>query len=89
VEASLTAIQTAVASGATEAHPLVASVAPAVDMNRIAEMGIRELVSTGTTYFAGSSASRVRNVEVAAEQFDGVVIPPGRHLQLQRRSCAT
>jgi vancomycin resistance protein YoaR len=77
VEASLTAIQTAVASGATEAHLAVASVAPAVDMNRIAEMGIRELVSTGTTYFAGSSASRVRNVEVAAEQFEGVVIPPG------------
>ena len=54
----------------------VGPVAPAVDMNRIAEMGIRELVASGTTYFAGSSASRVRNVEVAAAQFEGVVIPP-------------
>lgn len=77
VEASLTSIQAAVASGAAEAQLAVNTVAPAVDMNRIAEMGIRELVSTGTTYFAGSSASRVRNVEVAAEQFEGVVIPPG------------
>jgi vancomycin resistance protein YoaR len=40
-------------------------------------MGIRELVATGTTYFAGSSANRVRNIEVAAEKFEGVVIPPG------------
>mgnify|MGYP001256816960 CR=1 FL=1 len=77
VETSLTAIQAAVTSGAPEAPLAVNDVAPAVDMNRIAEMGIRELVSTGTTYFAGSSASRVRNVEVAAEQFEGVVIPPG------------
>ena len=28
------------------------------------------------TYFAGSSASRVRNIEVAAEKFEGVVVPP-------------
>ena len=77
VEASQAELQAAVASGATEAQLAVNSVAPAVDMNRVAEMGIRELVASGTTYFAGSSASRVRNVEVAAEQFEGVVIPPG------------
>lgn len=41
-------------------------------------MGIRELVASGTTYFAGSSAARVRNIEVAAAQFEGVVIPPGK-----------
>jgi vancomycin resistance protein YoaR len=76
VEASLAAIQAAVANGAKDAQLAVGPVAPAVDMNRIAEMGIRELVASGTTYFAGSSASRVRNVEVAAEQFEGVVIPP-------------
>lgn len=76
VEASIAAIQDAVANGAVETRLVVDSVAPAVDMNRIAEMGIRELVASGTTYFAGSSASRVRNVEVAAEQFEGVVIPP-------------
>ncbi len=76
VEASLAAIQAAVANGAKDAQLAVGPVAPAVDMNRIAEMGIRELVASGTTYFAGSSASRVRNVEVAAAQFEGVVIPP-------------
>ena len=76
VAASVAAIGEAVAGGAPEAQLAVTAVAPDVDMNRIAEMGIRELVISGATYFAGSSASRVRNIEVAAEQFDGVVIPP-------------
>ncbi len=76
VAASVAAIRDAVAGGAPEAQLAVTAVAPDVDMNRIAEMGIRELVASGSTYFAGSSASRVRNIEVAAEQFDGVVIPP-------------
>lgn len=77
VEATLSNVQQALALGATEATLAVAPIAPAVDSNRIAEMGIRELVATGSTYFKGSSADRVLNIEVAAEKFDGVVIPPG------------
>ncbi|GIV79473.1 MAG: VanW family protein [Litorilinea sp.] len=77
VDATLASIRTALASGAGEAVLAVQPVAPAVDMNRIAEMGIRELVASATTYFAGSSAARVHNIEVAAAKFDGVVIPPG------------
>ncbi|MEZ4684041.1 MAG: VanW family protein [Caldilineaceae bacterium] len=49
-------------------------VPPAVDMNRVAEMEIRELVASGTSYFRGSG--RILAVEVAAEKFDGLVIPP-------------
>ena len=76
VDATVTAIQEALASGSDTARLALVETAPAVDSNRIAEMGIRELVAQGSTYFAGSSASRVRNIEVAAEKFDGVVIPP-------------
>jgi vancomycin resistance protein YoaR len=49
---------------------------PAVDSRYISQMGIQELVASGTTYFAGSSPARVHNIEVAAEKFEGVVIPP-------------
>lgn len=41
-------------------------------------LGIVELVSEGTTSFKGSSASRARNIQVAASQFHGLVIPPGQ-----------
>jgi vancomycin resistance protein YoaR len=79
VEATAQAVEGALLAGAGEAPLSFAEVAPAVDSNRIAEMGIRELVASSSTYFAGSSASRVRNIEVAAEKFDGVVIPPNRN----------
>lgn len=75
-EATSTALIEALRSGENQAALVVNNVAPAVDGDRIAELGIRELVSSGSTYFKGSSPERVRNIEVAAQQFDGVVIPP-------------
>lgn len=77
VEATLQGVQAALAAGSLQAPLALTEVAPAVDSNRVAEMGIRELVASSNSYFAGSSASRVRNIEVAAEKFEGVVVPPG------------
>lgn len=76
VDATITALQNALVSGQSQGQLPVEVVAPKVDSNRIDEMGIRELVATGTTYYAGSSQDRILNVEVAAEKFEGVVIPP-------------
>jgi vancomycin resistance protein YoaR len=76
IEATAAAVRDALTSGATQASLVIEEIAPAVDHTRVAEMGIRELVASGTTYFKGSSAARIRNIEVAAEKFDGVVIPP-------------
>ncbi|MBP8109832.1 MAG: VanW family protein [Caldilineaceae bacterium] len=77
VDATLTAVGQALESGETEAILPVALLAPAVDAARTDQLGIVELVAEGSTSFAGSSADRVRNIVVAAEKFDGVVIPPG------------
>lgn len=76
VEATFAALKEALLTGGATANLTVVKLPPAVDADRIAEMGIRELVASGTTYFRGSSAERIRNIEVAAEQFEGVVIPP-------------
>jgi vancomycin resistance protein YoaR len=76
VEATLAAVQNALTSGQSQSQLPVEVVAPKVDSNRIDEMGIRELVANGTTYYAGSSRDRILNIEVAAEKFEGVVIPP-------------
>jgi vancomycin resistance protein YoaR len=77
IDATLAAIQQALLVGDDQAQLVVDAVAPKVDGSRVAEMGIRELVTDGVTYFGGSSAERIRNIEVAAAKFDGVVIPPG------------
>lgn len=41
------------------------------------ELGITELVTSQTTYFYGSSASRAQNIKVAASRFHGVLVAPG------------
>ncbi len=41
------------------------------------ELGITELISSATTYFAGSSSVRVTNIQAAASRFHGLVVLPG------------
>lgn len=50
---------------------------PTVSMEKIEHLGIKELVSTSTSYFKGSSAGRIQNIAVSASKFHGLVIPPG------------
>lgn len=77
IDATVASVREALATDVSQASLVMVEVAPAVDMNRIAEMGIRELVASGRSDFYGSSTARIHNIEVAAEKFDGLVIPPG------------
>lgn len=56
--------------------PLI-SLRPAIASEDAPKLGIVELIGEGKTQFAGSSASRIRNIIVGAAQFDGLLIPPG------------
>jgi vancomycin resistance protein YoaR len=51
---------------------------PAVTDNSTAEqLGITGLVSSETSYFYGSSAERIQNIQAAAARFHGVLVAPG------------
>lgn len=76
VEATVATIVDAVATGKAEAKLPIQMLRPAVASEDAAQLGITELVVEGSTRFAGSSAARVKNIEVAASKFVGVVIPP-------------
>jgi len=52
-------------------------VRPAVPMEEAYNMGFTGVVAEATTYFKGSAEARVRNIQVAASKFHGVVVPPG------------
>jgi vancomycin resistance protein YoaR len=41
------------------------------------QLGITELVHSETSYFYGSSAERVQNIQAAASQFHGLLVAPG------------
>jgi vancomycin resistance protein YoaR len=49
---------------------------PAVDDQQIAAMGLRELIDSATTSFAGSVPQKQHNIRLAASRLHGTVVPP-------------
>ncbi|MBW8012424.1 MAG: hypothetical protein FVQ83_14510 [Chloroflexi bacterium] len=78
VEASITQINQQITSG-IHSIDLVFNLTPPAVTNETtaADLGITELVSAETTYFYGSSAGRIQNIQTGAAQFHGLFIAPG------------
>ena len=55
----------------------VRSTAAAVAMELADQMGFTDVVAEATSSFRGSSDARMRNIQVAASKFHGLVMPPG------------
>ncbi|MFN8440919.1 MAG: VanW family protein [Caldilineaceae bacterium] len=76
IDATYESIRNALANKSAQAELKVTDAPPAVDSNNIANMGIRELIVSASTYFKGSSLERIHNIQVGASKFEGVVVPP-------------
>jgi vancomycin resistance protein YoaR len=50
---------------------------PAVKTEDVNDLGIKELLGQGISYFRGSIASRIHNIQLASSKLNGVLIPPG------------
>jgi vancomycin resistance protein YoaR len=78
VEATLAVIKEGVIAGEHEIALDMEYTQPEVGDDATGEsLGITELVSSHTTYFYGSSASRRQNIATAASRFYGVLVAPG------------
>ncbi|MCO6451442.1 MAG: VanW family protein [Caldilineales bacterium] len=77
VDQTVAAITAALSAGDRHLGLPIQVIQPAVSSQDAASLGIKELVARGSSSFAGSSADRIKNIEVAASKFVGVVIPPG------------
>jgi vancomycin resistance protein YoaR len=58
----------------------VENVKATVTTDSVNTLGIRERIGTGYSEFTGSIAGRIHNVALAANRFNGVLIPPGATL---------
>lgn len=76
IPATLAAIRGALSAELPRADLVIVAVPPAVDSNRVAEMGIRELIASGSSYFQGSSRERLANIAVATAKYEDIVLPP-------------
>lgn len=78
IEASIRAINEALLRGEHTVSLVVNETQPKVPASATGqELGITELVHTETSYFYGSSAERMQNIEAAAARFHGVLVAPG------------
>jgi vancomycin resistance protein YoaR len=77
VSESTVATLDALNSGQTEVRLVVDISRPEVREDNLAELGLKELVSTGYSNFYGSPANRIHNVRVGAAKFNGILIKPG------------
>ncbi len=78
VEASITAVNDALLRGEHSVPLVINEEQPRVASTAIAqELGITQLVTAQTSYFYGSSAERMQNIEAAAKQFHGLLVAPG------------
>ena len=77
-QASITAIDEALLQGEHNIALQIIEEQPAVtDTSTAEQLGITELVSSETSYFYGSSAERIQNIQAASARFHGVLIAPG------------
>jgi vancomycin resistance protein YoaR len=78
IPASVQQINQLVVSGSHRVPLVFDTTPPAVpDTATAEELGIKELIASASTYFAGSSQERRANIQTAASRFNGLVIPPG------------
>ena len=77
IETTKAAIQTAMAKGQTNIELAVITQEPEIsDFAKGSDLGITELVHAESSYFFGSSEARIQNIETAANQFHGLLVPP-------------
>jgi len=80
IDASVKAINDAVVRGDHTIQIVIKETQPAVPDNVTAQqLGITQLLPNGTqtSYFYGSPAERIQNIQTAAARFDGVLVAPG------------
>ncbi len=77
VDASVSAIQTALTSGAGSAALVTSPVEPQITSAMAGSIVIRQELSSGQTYYGGSVANRAYNVDLAVQRANGALVPPG------------
>jgi vancomycin resistance protein YoaR len=78
ISSSVEEIENSVATGQQSTFLQIIITQPQVgDTATAAQLGITQLVSAQTTYFYGSGAARMQNIEAAASKFHGVLVAPG------------
>lgn len=81
-EKNTAAIAAAILVGRPLSLSVISSAPTTSDSSEAATLGIKELVGSGTTNFAGSPANRIKNIKRGAELLNGTLIAPGEEFSI-------
>lgn len=82
-EKTLTAIEQAILRDHTSGIAMVVEVThPRATPDNLDDLGIKELLGTGETNFAGSPYNRIMNIRKGADHLNGLLIAPGETFSL-------
>ena len=84
VDAALDQAVERIEAGQRDVPLPVAVTRPLIDSTRLPEMGIRELVDSATTSFAGALPQKQHNVRLAASRLNNTVIKPGEEFSFNK-----
>ncbi len=90
IQATSTNIQTTIEKLLNEENKhetieiVVTRTPPAVTTDKVNELGIRERIGRGESYYAHSIANRIYNVGLAASRTQSALIPPGEEYSFNR-----
>ncbi len=80
---TIATIQTAVLTEQRNTIPLVVEITePRATPENLADLGIKELLGTGETNFAGSPYNRIQNIAMGADRLNGLLIAPDETFSL-------
>jgi vancomycin resistance protein YoaR len=83
VDSSLQQINQQILDGQHDVNLVMQTTSPPVTDDATAEsLGITELTSLHTSYFYGSSTSRIQNITTAASRFHGLLVAPGESFSM-------
>lgn len=55
----------------------IALTKPEIATEEVNNLGIKELIGKGESWFRGSISSRIHNIKLASQKLNGILIPPG------------
>lgn len=82
MDASLTTLVRAFPAGERKITLTMREVVPSATAATIGNLGVKELVATGKTNFAGSPVNRRHNIAVGANLLNGLLVKPGEEFSL-------
>lgn len=69
-------LRRAMLSNATEVEIPITPIEPGVTLDKINNLGINKRLAIGESNFSGSTKSRIQNIRVASQKYNGLIIHP-------------